>query len=196
MIPPELSMSTITVELTPANTFAAVIVRNDESKILSRLGHDHVIRATDFKSLVTINPEALQDLAFRLTFPVSALIVDADSDRPRVSLSGTVSSRDQRATRDNMLARGQLHAKKFPEITFQVSGATLEDRHWILNGSFSVKGTTHHFPFPVEVTNLDPFTLHGTVQLPHKDLGLTPYKAPMGALQNREELEFCVRINC
>lgn len=191
-------MSHSSFQLTPANTLAAVIVRNDESKLLSKLGHDHVIRANDFAVDVSIpHDDDLSDLHLELSFDVASLIVDADVDRSRVGLSGTVAPRDQKATRDNMLARGQLHAQKYPRIHFAARGARpgQTPERWLLNAEMTIAGTTHAFVFPLTINHDHRFALKGTATLSHRDFGLTPYKAPLGALRNRDELTFVVDIH-
>lgn len=182
--------------LQPSNTFAAVIVHNDDSKLLSRLGHDHVVRAHDFSFTVAIDTEQPESLQFALDFPVDQLVVDRADDRSRAGLDGPVSDRDRKATRDNMLAKSQLNAKRFATLGFRVDGAHIDgDGDWILKSSLHVQQGRFGFDFPVAVSFSPQLQVNGRVELNHKDLGLTPYKAPMGTLRNREELTFVVEIN-
>lgn len=189
-------MSSHRYRLRPTNTFAAVIVRNDDGKLLSRLGHDHVVRATEFTSTVAIDIDHPDQLRFSLTFPATALVVDAPEDRRRVDMDPEVSDRDRRQTHDNMLGKGQLHARRFKNLKFRVDGArTADDQTWILDASLTVRHERHHFEFPVDIS-VDPhLRVSGKVELTHGDLGLTPYRAPMGTLRNREELTFLVDID-
>lgn len=179
------------------NTFAAVIVRNDDSSLLSKLGHDHVVRAARFQTEVHLDLEDLQSLELGLAFPVEALVVDDQRDRQRVGLSGKISEKDRRATAENMRAKGQLHSGKFPQILFHVQGAEPgeEKTHWKLKAALTVAGTTHHFHFPVEIkAKAEGFLLSGEIAITHQDLGLRPYRAPLGALRNKEELAFVVEV--
>lgn len=177
------------------SAFAAVIVRNDDSKLLSRLGHDHVIRASRFDATVVVDEERPEALNLTLSFPVDALIVDADEDRRRASLDGSVSDKDKKATRDNMLAKGQLFAKKFQTITFRVDGANpTSGQEWILNANLTVRDKSFDFPFAVQVSFEPRLRVFGKADLTHSNLGLKPYKAPMGALRNREELTFMLQV--
>ena len=181
--------------LDPSNTFACVVVRNDDSKLLSKLGHDHVIRASDFSSTISLDLDDPGNWKFALEFPTAAMVVDEDDDRRRVNLDGTVSDRDRRATADNMRARNQLHAKKHKDIRFEVDGARSdsEDR-WILNATLWVRGHRCDFEFPVALSFDSTLRVEGRAELTHRDLGMKPYKAPMGALRNREVLLFIVDI--
>ncbi len=182
--------------LQSTNTFAAVIVRNDDRKLLSRLGHDHVVRAQEFTSTVALDSEHPETLRFALDFPVHQLVVDDADDRARVGLDGSVSQRDRDATRQNMLAKGQLHADRFGTIGFRVDGAHIDDDgDWILESSLNIHQRRFEFEFPVSVTLSPNLCVDGRIELTHDDLGLTPYKAPMGTLRNREELVFVVEID-
>ena len=183
------------IELSPATFFAAVIVRNDDSRMLSRMGHDHVVRAIPTQSRLDIATDDIASLAFELTFPARDLIVDADEDRPRVSLPGTISLKDRNATADNMLAKNQLDAARHPELRFachriEIGTATR------MHASLTVRNTRCDFELPLEL-HVDPdhIRARGQVQLSHADLGLTPYRAPLGALQNRPELTFVVELD-
>lgn len=191
-------MSARRYQLNAANTFAAVLVFNDDSRLLSRLGHDHVVRATEFNTTLSIDPEELETLTFSLSFAVKDMVVDDDEDRRRANLDGPVSEKDRAATRDNMLARNQLDAKKHPAIAFQVNGARRAptgDFDWLLNATFVVLQHRHTFSFPVSVELDGLLKIRGKAELSHRDLGLKPYKAPMGALQNKEALHFIVQID-
>lgn len=181
--------------LDPSNTFACVVVRNDESKLLSKMGHDHVIRASDFSSTISLDLDDPGSWKFAMEFPTASMVVDEDEDRRRVNLDGTVSERDRRATADNMRARNQLHAKKHREIRFEVDGARGESEgQWLLNATLWVRGQRCDFEFPVALSVDSTLQVAGRAELTHRDLGMKPYKAPMGALRNREELLFIVDI--
>ncbi len=189
-------MSNRRYRLRPSNTFAAIIVHNDDGKLLSRLGHDHVVRATDFTSTVAIDPDHPEKLGFSLNFPVRSLVVDDADDRARVDLDGTVSERDQKMTRNNMLADGQLDADRHETIKFRVTGARPEPSGlWVLDTNMSVRGHRFEFEFPVSVDLSPRLLVSGRIDIGHSDLGLKPYRAPMGTLRNREKLTLVVDID-
>ncbi|RDV39990.1 hypothetical protein DV096_05370 [Bradymonadaceae bacterium TMQ3] len=183
------------IELSPANFFAAVIVRNDTSRMLSRMGHDHVVRAIPSQGRIELDTEQVDALSFELSFPARDLIVDADLDRPRVGLPGTIALKDRDATADNMLAKNQLDATRHPELGFACHGIkTGTDPR--MQASLTVRNTRCDFELPLDL-HVDPHHIRarGQIQLSHADLGLTPYRAPLGALQNRPELTFVVELD-
>lgn len=189
-------MTTRRYRLGPTNTFAAVIVRNDDSKLLSRLGHDHVIRADEFTSTVAIDADALEEIRFTLSFSADALVVDDPQDRSRVDLDKEVSERDRRQTKKNMLAADQLDAANFGNINFRVDGARRSDDGLLcLKSSLTVRHERHDFEFPVRLEVDSQLRVSGRVDLTHKELGLQPYRAPMGTLRNREELTFVIEVD-
>ncbi len=182
--------------LRPSNTFAAILVRNDDSKLLSRLGHDHVVRAAEFTSTLSLDPDDPQALRFALSFPVTSLVVDHPDDRRRVGLDPDVSQKDRRQTKKNMLASSQLDADSFGNIDFRVSGANVEEPgRWILNASLVVKLHRHDFEFPVDL-QVDPtLRVQGRTDVTHDDLNLQPYRAPMGTLQNASTMTLVIDVD-
>ncbi len=188
-------MTTRRYRLRPGNTFAAVLVHNDDSKLLSRLGHDHVVRANEFTSTVAIDTDNPGELRFSLDFPVHDLVVDDPADRRRVGLNGKVSDKDRRTTRKNMLAKDQLNADEWGTLAFRVDGAVPDGDNWLLKASLKIRGKSHDFDFPVSVQFSPQLVVSGRVELDHSDLGLKPYRAPMGTLRNREELTFVVEVD-
>ena len=189
-------MTTRRYLLQATNTFAAVIVRNDDSKLLSRLGHDHVVRAREFTSTIALDVDQLEQMRFAFSFAVDAMAVDEPNDRVRVDLDPDVSSRDRKQTRDNMLGRGQLDAKRHGNIDFRVDGARPgDDGKWLLMASLTIRQKRFEFDFPVDIQIKPHLRVRGEVELTHGDLGLKPYRAPMGTLKNKEELTFVVDVD-
>ncbi len=189
-------MSERRFRLRPTNTFAAILVRNDESKLLSRLGHHHVVRADEFTSTLSIDPNDPSSLRFALSFPVFALVVDNPDDRRRVDLDPQVSSKDRATTRENMLASSQLDAQSYGNIDFRVDGASVDPQgRWILNAALIVKLHRHDFSFPVHLQWEPQLRVQGRVDITHDDLNLKPYRAPMGTLQNDPRMSLIVDID-
>lgn len=189
-------MTTRRYRLRPTNTFAAVIVYNDDSKLLSRLGHDHVVRADEFTSTITVDTDAPGELRFSLDFPVRQLVVDDPGDRERVGLEKELSDKDRRSTRENMLAEDQLNAEECGTIGFRVDGARPGDTDddWLLEARLKIRHQPHTFDFPVSVQFDPQLTVSGRVDLTHDQLGLTPYRGPMGTIRNAQELTFVVDV--
>ncbi|RAL24838.1 hypothetical protein DL240_01095 [Lujinxingia litoralis] len=183
------------IELNPSSFFAAVIVRNDSSRVLSRLGHDHVVRALPEASRLELSTAPLEAMSFELHFAADRLVVDDAPDRSRVGLGAPVSDKDRRATADNMLSKGQLDAGRFPRLSFACRGVQPGSPATLL-ASLTIRGHQHAFDFPLDLhVDQTRIEARGQVELTHADLGLKPYRAPMGALQNRPELTFVVELS-
>lgn len=189
-------MTTRRYRLRPTNTFAAVLVHNDDSKLLSRLGHDHVVVADEFTSTVAVDPGDPGELRFSLDFPVRQLIVDDPEHRRRVGFEDDISDKDRRTTRQNMLAEDQLDADECGTIGFRVDGARPGDQNdqWIMNARLKVRHEPCTFDFPVTVQFDPQLAVSGRVELTHQQLGMTPYSGPMGTIKNAQELTFVVDV--
>ena len=188
-------MSARRYRLQPSNTFAAIIVYNDDRKLLSRMGHDHVVRAHEFTSTIAIDPDQPEGVGFSLDFPVHSLAVDDEEDRRRVDLDGPVSERDRSKTRENMLGKDQLFADRHSTIKFRIAGAEVDTPgQWILDASLTVRGERFDFPFPVSIELSPHLLVSGRTDIEHRDLGIKPYRAPMGTLKNRQKLTLVVEV--
>ena len=88
----------------------------------------------------------------------------------------------------HMLSDIQLSADKYPMITFQSTGCEGSDAEMILNGNFSMHGTTKAISIPVTVSDSDGLNIKGTFPVKATDYGFEPYSAMFGAVANKDEM--------
>jgi polyisoprenoid-binding protein YceI len=175
-----------------------VQVENDAGKLLSRLGHDHVIRATAWKGSIEFDAQKLDATRVHIEVPVKDLEVDAEPMLRKAGLKTGVSDGDRNKTRENMLQKDQLWVDKFPTITFRSTAITeAGPDHLDVRGELTVRGKTLAVRLPMTLSAPDANggrRIQGRLTTTHGDFGFKPYTAPLGALKNKDALTFVIDV--
>ncbi|MBA2661243.1 MAG: YceI family protein [Bradymonadaceae bacterium] len=181
-------------EFDEEGSLLCVLVENDASTLLSRMGHDHVIRATGWHGAVDY--VASDVAASRVSFevPVKGLRADEAASRQRVGLTGEVSASDRQKTEENMLKKSQLFGERHPTISFVStscrpgSGSSL-----LVCGTLSVRGVSKALEVAMDVVLEGTELLaRGRFSVTHADFGFSAFSAPLGTLKNKDTIEFVI----
>jgi polyisoprenoid-binding protein YceI len=141
--------------------------------LLSAVGHDLVLRATDFE--ISVDPEA-PAVSARID-PASLRVASAVRDgRP---LPGALSPADVRDI-ETAAAATVLRAHRFPEIRFTSAAALRRGDGWDVRGSLALAGTSREIALAVRRAG---DRLVAEVKLRQPDFGIAPYRAMLGALR-------------
>ena len=165
------------------------------SDTLAARGHNHVIAASRISGSVELAqpPHASR---FKLEIPVAALVIDAPALRRRYSedFSKPISTDAIIATRSNMLGPKLLDGVRYPRI--QLRGeATLRGNKGSENITIPCtlllagKSIQLRLPTRISITN-GLLRASGSFTLSHRQLGLKPFSAALGALQVAENIDF------
>jgi polyisoprenoid-binding protein YceI len=146
--------------------------------LLSAVGHDLVLRATDLE--VVVDPDA--PLASARVAAGSLRVSTAVRDgRP---LAGALSASDVREI-EATAADAVLRAKRFPEILFASTAATRSDGGWDVRGALTLGGVTREIALSARRAG-DRLVAEVTLRQP--DFGITPYRAMLGALRVKRDV--------
>ncbi len=152
--------------------------------LLSRVAHDLKLAVTRFEIV-------LDGDAVRATFDPKSLKVRAvmkgDAEEP-----GALSARDREEIEANI--RGPvLHVDRFPEIRFEGRVRRLPEagRDGEVEGRLTLCGVTRTLSLPV---SRRPPDLVAEVRLDQRDYGIEPFRALMGALKIRPDVDVRVRL--
>ncbi len=176
-------------ELLPAESQVRILVYS--AGPLAKLGHNHVISATEMQGEIQYQPDAPQASRFRLQFPVSGLIVD-DPDARKATGSAFAATPDDeavRATRANMLGPDVLDGQRFPQIRLRsesVDGA-LPDIDVRL--SMAIHGVRLEMVVPVRVRQQGSrLYASGSFNFDQHLFGIQPLQIMFGAIAVQDEL--------
>jgi polyisoprenoid-binding protein YceI len=173
-----------------------LVVRTWKEGIASGFAHNHVIRATDVEGQLTYSRDNLRASSLSVTVKVASLEVDEPALRARFGEAQPVPEADRKKVTENMLAEGQLDAKKFPTVRF-VSKAlkSAQEGKLIISGELTLHGVTKSITLPVTVSTADGATTgEGKVRLRLSEYGIAPYSAALGMVKNKDEVELVLRL--
>jgi polyisoprenoid-binding protein YceI len=173
-----------------------VQVFKDPTTLLAGMSHDHVVRARAVTGTVELDPETGSCRA-ELRIPVAALEPDEPWLRKQVRLADRLDESDRATVKRNMLARAQLDAKRFPEISVTITQCKVVggSERVNLTGALEIRGQSSPLDLVAEVTEEDGrLRVRGSFTKRHRDFGFAPYSAGLGTLKNREELTFVFNL--
>lgn len=167
-----------------------------KSGVASGLAHNHVVEATAMAGTVTYDPEAPASFEIAVTVPVASFKADAARLRHRYQLEGTLDKDDRETIEENLRAKDQLNAKKFPTITFKSTAVTQTGPgKYTVKGDLTIRGKTRSVELPTTVTmGPDGFEGTGKLRINHKMFGFEPYSAMLGAIKNQEKIDLILKL--
>jgi polyisoprenoid-binding protein YceI len=173
-----------------------VVIRNDTSTMMSRLGHDHVVVATQSSGSVTWDPSGASPCKVALSVPTAGLRGDPPGYRDKAGLDdNTISDSKMGEMESNMNGKNQLQSSNFPVITYASSSCSGSSGAVSVTGAMSIRGVSKTFTIPMTIeVGPDQFRGKGSVKLSHGDFGFQPFSALMGGLRNQDSLEFHVDV--
>ncbi len=172
-----------------------VLVENDSSTLMSRMGHDHVVRATGWRGTLVYEGARPMETKVDIRIPVRGLRADEAHIRPGAGLSGSVSESDCRKTEENMLKKNQLWADRFAEISFVSTACRVDGNagELMVSGVMTIRGVAKSLEVVMTMDEKDGAPrARGRFTVTHEDFGFKPYSAPLGALKNRDEITFVI----
>ena len=161
---------------------------------LAQFGHNHVIINRDITGTAHVERVSGADervaAAFSLSFPVSAFIVDDVQARSEEGddFSAEVSDDARAGTLRNLLSTELLNAAAFPTVTLLSTSIAADRGGMVATVALNVAGhpSTLAVPFVVQAT-AGLLRASGQVTLRQSALGLTPFRALLGALAVQDE---------
>ena len=153
------------------------------------LSHNHAIQAVGWSGKAIWDWQNYGSCNISIAVPVNNLQVDTPEIRKLAGLEGTISESMRKDVKKHMLSDTQLDANKYPMITFQSTGCEGSGTEMMLNGEFTMHGTTRAISIPVSVSDSDGLRIKGTFPVKATDYGFKPYSAMFGAVANKDEMK-------
>lgn len=183
-------------KLSDVDSLLYVLIDNDSSTVLSKLGHDHVIRATQWTGALEFDRENLDATRVEIVVPAENLQVDEEAMRKRIGYKGGISEGDRKKTRENMLKKDQIWVDKHPTISFRSTSVSSSEENTLdVQGELTLRGATRAVQLPMELVVEQKGTrIKGRLVVTHAEFGFKPYSAPLGALRNKENITFVIDV--
>ncbi len=152
---------------------------------LSAVAHDLLIEATQFSVNLTISDADNQPFSADAEIQANSLKVICAMKEGRQQ-PDTLKAKDK-ADIEEATTKDVIHPTKFPTIGFHSTDVQAKAGGYHVKGELTLHGTTRSIAFDVAVANDKDVT--GKITLSQKDFGIKPYKALLGTLKVKNELD-------
>ena len=159
--------------------------------LLSKLAHDLLIDVTSFKVNVDVPEAGFASGSLELEIQANSLkVVCALKDGERTD---ALKEKDIADIEKDMGGK-VLHPDKYPTATFRSKAIQEKDGGYKINGDLNLHGVTKSIDFDIDTNGEN---LKGMIALLQKDYGIKPFKAMMGTLKIKNEIniEFDLSLN-
>ena len=173
--PPDLHAQ-VAISYTIVPVESAIYVVTHRAGLLSFLGHDHAILATEWSGTLCWTADAPRQGHATVEVAVGALVIDTDTARARAGLRGGPSPGQVRELQTRLLDPDHLDAANHPFITLSVGGVTEAiDNRLVAQGQLRIRGRARDVEFPLQVTTAsDSVRFRGVLRVPQSGFGIRP----------------------
>lgn len=172
------------------DSFAYVQVFKARGTVGSGFAHDHVVVARRFTGSIRLDPQDLTPCRGHVKTAVASLEVDPRDVREQLGYE-SLGEDTQRDVRESMLAKDQLWAQRYPTIGFGLTRCR-SDR---IIGKLRIRGRTRRIDVPATMTvQGSAVAIRAVFEMKHRDFGMEPFSAFLGAVKNDEKLHFVVNF--
>jgi polyisoprenoid-binding protein YceI len=152
--------------------------------LLSKLAHDLLIDVTNFKVNANVPEEGFSSGNLDMELQANSLkVICALKDGERQP--DTLKEKDI-ADIERDMAKKVLHPEKYPTVNFCSKGIQEKEGGYQLKGELTLHGVTKPVEFDVKTTNGENLT--GMIPLLQKNYKIKPFKAMMGTLKIKNEI--------
>lgn len=162
----------------------AIRIKTFKEGLLSPLGHDLTLEASEWRATVRID---------RLDPPAGAVELDVAVPGLRVVAPEDLGDKDREEILRNIRS-DVLHTAKFPKVRFRSTDSevrcTSEEGGTLhLEGELEIHGVSRKTPLQVHFQKTDKgLRVRGETALRQTEFGVKPYKAPLGVIKVRDEV--------
>ena len=189
---PEAVASTWNLSTSGSQLYVQVF--KDPDTIGAGASHDHVVVAKSWSGTVTWHPTDASQCQLDISVPVSKLVVDSPSMRSAVGYEGELSESQRGSVKKNMLASDQLNSGSFSNITFSSTSCSGTTGQVTVTGKMTIRGKSKTISVNLNVNLDDGFSASGRFKAKHTDFGFDPFTAMMGALKNKNQMSFSIKL--
>ena len=162
----------------------------------SALAHDHVVEATEITGRVEYDAARPAANSIVVEARTASLRVDEPAARRRLGVEGDLSASQRADVAKAMRAPDQLDVARYPAIRFASTRVAPAGRGQLrVSGRLTLRGVTREVSFPVRV-GMEQGALRGraTLAFLQSSFGYRPYRALIGAIQNKDEVTLHVDL--
>ncbi|MEK6636073.1 MAG: YceI family protein [Planctomycetota bacterium] len=158
---------------------------------LSAVAHDLLIEATNFTINLNVPAAGSNSTSVQAEIQANSLKVMCamkDGQRHPDTLKDKDKTDIEEAT-----SKDVLHPAKYPTINFRSTGIQENEGVYRVKGDLTLHGVTRPLEFDVKTTTGS--DLKGKVTILQKDFGIKPYKALLGTLKVKNEVDIAFELS-
>ncbi|TVP55840.1 MAG: YceI family protein [Gemmatimonadales bacterium] len=193
-----------TFRVVPDESLVAVVTRR--AGPAARLAHDHLVHAERFETRLTFDPDHPTEARFELELDVVDLAIDDPDARTRVQDRlvelaildepfQEISESQREDVREEMLDPDQLGADEYPRIrlrTGRIEDTGSGDHPFRIEVDVELRDQIVTVEFSARIVDSgdNRIRIEAMGDARFTDFGIEPYRAFLGAVQNRDEFHF------
>jgi len=160
------------------------------------LGHNHVIRATEFSGSIQFDPENHSFFAAFIEVKTASLKADEPEIRAKHKLEKKVRDKDRKKIQNTMESAEQLDVKKFPVMVFKATKVEKQEKdQYRIHGDLTMHGVTRPVSLLMSAkTEKSQVALQGSLKFKQSDFGIKPFSALFGGVKNKDEAILIIDI--
>jgi len=199
----------ISAKIDPKNAFFAIVTH--KAGLAKGLAHNHLIHASRFQASFSYHPTSPHKSHFSMRIPVDGLVADDQEQRKKWSpffqqkrileeAFQFISDADRTKVRRGMLAKDQLHAKKYPYIKLRLLGVSSQkkSRHGYdksLKMAFTIRGKRHVCSMDAKLRRKGRrLFVEALGETTFSAFGIKPESVFLGAIRNKDQLHLFTRF--
>src|SRR5687767_8117989 len=138
------------------STQSHIFVVTHRAGLLSFLGHEHAILATEYTASLCLAPEQPEHGSLRVTVPTRSLVIDSDTARKLARLGGGPNAETRAEIAVKLMDERRLHAEAHPTLSFETAsiqrtrGDSLQ-----VQGKLTIKGVQRDVRLTASLTTAD-----------------------------------------
>lgn len=161
-------------------------------------GHEHAIEGRLQKGKLLVNqPSEREGQMGELVFDMSSFDADTDVARKYIGLEGSIDESTRKAVNENMLGKGVLDVKRFPQATFvatKIVATGNKSKRGLpeikVIGNFTLHGETRPVEFLADGESANGWIrVRGSFSILQTDYGIKPFTKLLGAVGVTDKLD-------
>ncbi len=158
--------------------------------LLSKIAHDLLIDVTNFKVNINVPEEGFSSGSLDVELQANSLKVDCAMKKGERQ-PDTLKEKDI-ADIERDMAGKVLHPDKYPTVNFRSKSIQEKEGGYNVKGELSLHGVTKPVEFDIDSNGEN---LKGMFTILQKDYGIKPFKAMMGTLKIKNEINFAFDLS-
>ncbi len=168
-----------------------VVILVHKAGIASTFGHNHVIKAEQFKGTIKFDKNLLSSSFVNIEVNAGSLKADLPEMRRKYKLEGELSAGDMKKIESDMMEEDQLDTAKYHVMKFRSESLIKNDSdNYLVFGDLTIHGITKRISAKVNIeVKGASLTAYSSFKIKQSDFNIEPFSAALGFIKNRDEIQ-------